>query len=335
MALGIVGQEQVVERFRRTLQRGRLASTYLFVGPGGVGKRTFARRLAQALFCQRVDPVELAPCGECDPCCLCLASNHPDLLEVAQRADRSQLVLEQFVGAKENRHREGLCHDLSLKPMLGARRIAIIDDADTFSSEVANALLKTLEEPPPRSLLILIGTSLAKQLPTIRSRAQVMPFAPLADDLIARWLLEWELVATESEARRIAVAAEGSLDRARTMLIPDLWQVQGSVVDSLSRAIPDSVAVVEAVQRFVQESAKDAGPKREAALALLGLVVDHFRGLLGHAPDSPRAAAWMASAERTMEAEYQVGRHVNLPNVLQAWADDLARLGRQLGRQAD
>jgi DNA polymerase III subunit delta' len=328
MTLGIVGQDQVVGLFRRTLRRGRLASTYLFVGPGGIGKRTFAHRLAQALFCERMDPAELAPCEECDACRLCLAGNHPDLLEVARRPDRSQLVLEQFVGPKENRHREGLCHDLSLKPMLGTRRIAIIDDADTFSSEVANALLKTLEEPPPRSLLILVGTSLAKQLPTIRSRAQVMPFAPLADEVVAKWLLEWELVETESDAERIAAAAGGSLDRAKTMLIPELWRVQGEVVGSLGRPIPDSAAMADAIQRFVQETSKEAGPKREAALAVLGLVVDHFRGLLGGEPDSPQAEAWMASVERSMEAEYQIGRHVNLPNVLQSWADDLVRLGR-------
>lgn len=331
MTLGIVGQDQVVERFRRTLRRGRLASTYLFVGPGGVGKRCFARRLAQALFCEQVDPVELAPCGECDACRLCLAGNHPDLLEVAQRPDRSQLVLEQFVGPKENRHREGLCHDLSLKPMLGRRRIAIIDDADSFSSEVANALLKTLEEPPPRSLLILIGTSLAKQLPTIRSRAQVMPFAPLADEVIAQWLLEWELVEEESDAQRIAAAAEGSLDRAKAMLIPELWIVKKDVVAALARTIPDSAAVAETIQRFVQESSKEAGPKREAALAVLGLVVDHYRGLLRREPESPKAEAWMESVERSMEAEFQVGRNVNLPNVLQAWADELTRLARHAG----
>lgn len=331
MNLGMVGQDQLAERFRRTLRRGRLASTYLFVGPGGVGKRTFARRLAQALFCERADPEELAPCGECDACHLCLAGSHPDLLEVVKRADRSQLVLEQFVGTKENRHREGLCHDLSLKPMLGTRRIAVIDDADTFSSEVANALLKTLEEPPPRSLLILIGTSLAKQLPTIRSRAQVMPFSPLPDDVIARWLLEWELVGQEADARRIAMAAEGSLDRARSLLVPELWQVEEQVVAALRRSTPDSPGMAEAIQRFVQESSKEAGPKREAALAVLGLVVEHFREKLRNEPDSPSAETWMASVDRSMEAEFQVGRNVNLPNVLQAWADDLARFRRQAG----
>lgn len=328
MGLGIVGQEQAVERFRRTLMRDRLASTYLFVGPGGVGKRTFARRLAQALFCQQSKPVDLAPCGTCEACLLCQAGNHPDLLEVARRADRTQLVLDQFVGSAENRHREGLCHDLSLKPMIGSRRIAIIDDADTFSSEVANALLKTLEEPPPRSLLILIGTSLAKQLPTIRSRAQVMPFAPLAEETIAKWLIEWDWVTDEAEARRIAAASQGSLDRAKTLLHPELWQAREEVVRSLARAIPDGVAIAEGIHRFVQESSKEAGPKREAALAALGLVVDHFRTLLANQPDSPQAEAWMASIERSMEAEFHVSRHVNLPNILQSWGDDLVQLKR-------
>ena len=156
-----------------------------------------------------------------------------------------------------------------------------------------------------------------------------MPFAPLADEVVIRWLLERELATDEPNARRIARAAEGSLDRANTMLVPELWQLQEDVVRSLGRPNPDSPAVAEAILRFVQETSKDAGPKREAALAILGLVVDHYRELLRREPESPVAQSWMASVDRSMEAEFQVARNVNLPNVLQAWADDLARLGRQ------
>src|SRR5690606_6728821 len=144
--MDIVGQDAAVERFRRILASGRLASTYLLIGPGGVGKRMFARRLAQALFCTAVVPTDLAPCEKCQNCLLSQAGNHPDLLEVGLRPDKSQLVLEQFLGSKENRYREGFCFELARRPALATRRVAVIDDADTFSPEVANSLLKTLEE---------------------------------------------------------------------------------------------------------------------------------------------------------------------------------------------
>lgn len=315
-----------MNRFRLTLGRGRLASTYLFVGPGGVGKRAFALGLAQALLCQRNDPAFLSPCVECEACLLVQAGNHPDVIEVAKRPDKSQLLLEQFVGPKENRHNEGLCHDLSLRPSLGTRRIAIIDDADTFSSEVANALLKTLEEPPPRSLLVLIGTSLAKQLPTIRSRAQVVQFAPLVEDLIVQLLLERKWVDDVSTARQVACGSGGSLDKARALLLPNLWESYEAVVNGLSRPVVDSVTMADRVHRFVQEAGKEAAPRRQATLALLGLLIDHLRRQVAEHADTSQADVWLDWIERSLDAEHQVTRNVNLQNVLQCWADDLARL---------
>ena len=159
---------------------GGLASTYLFVGPEGIGKRRFALALAKALLCPNTAADPLEPCGHCESCRLFDAGNHPDLDVVSLPKDKSTLPLDLFIGDKDHRNQDGLCHRISLRPFLGGRKIAIIDDADHFSAESANCLLKTLEEPPPRSLLILIGTSPSRQLPTIRSRSQVVRFRPLS-----------------------------------------------------------------------------------------------------------------------------------------------------------
>ena len=89
-----------------------------------------------------------------------------------------------------------MLHEINLKPALGGRRIAIIDDADYLNDEGANALLKTIEEPPPRSVLILIGASPAKQLPTIRSRCQLIRFRPLPLEVVAELLVSRGFVRT-------------------------------------------------------------------------------------------------------------------------------------------
>src|SRR5262245_43261337 len=184
------GHDRIALQFRRALERGRLASTFLFVGLPGIGKRTFALALAQSLLCERVPEERLEPCGECPSCRQVVALAHPDVQFVAKPSDKSFIPIELLIGDAEHRMREGLCYQISLKPFSGRRKVAIIDDADYLNKEGANCLLKTLEEPPPRSVLILIATSEQRQLPTIRSRCQIVRFSPLAATEIADLLQE-------------------------------------------------------------------------------------------------------------------------------------------------
>jgi len=162
----ILGHDQVRQQFATAMAQDRLASTFLFLGPEGIGKRTFAWKLAQTLLCPRA--TDFHPCGTCPSCRQVLAGEHPDLEYVCRAADRNQITLDQLVGDKSDR--EGLCQKISMKPYYGGRKVAILDDADDLRQEGANALLKTLEEPPPQSVIILIGTAEQRQLPTIRSR---------------------------------------------------------------------------------------------------------------------------------------------------------------------
>src|SRR5687767_11324869 len=125
---GIEGHDAVAEQFRSTLAAGRLASTYLFVGPEGVGKRTFALKLAQSLLCTANDAAALSPCGQCESCRLFAAGSHPDLDLIGVAPGKRELTIGQFIGDGEKRNREGLCHNIAMRPMLGRRRVAIIDD---------------------------------------------------------------------------------------------------------------------------------------------------------------------------------------------------------------
>ena len=207
----IVGHEHVFETFRRALQQRRLASTFLFVGPPGIGKWTTALSLAQALLCESTSPDELQACGACPGCQLVAARTHPDLLLIQKPDDKNFIPVESFIGDREHRMREGLCHDIALKPFRGGRKIAIIDDADYLNQEGANCLLKTLEEPPADSLIILIGTSQQRQLPTIRSRCQIIRFGPLTDVQVATLLADTDLLDDPIAHRRPRHSRRGQL----------------------------------------------------------------------------------------------------------------------------
>ncbi len=210
----IRGHDRIVEKFRRAIAKGRLASTFLFVGPAGIGKRTFALALAKALLCERSPEQRLEPCGEC-PSCLQVASlNHPDVELIAKPADKAFIPLELLIGDAEHRMRAGLCYNIALKPFSGRRKIAILDDADYLNKEGANCLLKTLEEPPANSILILIGTSEQRQLPTIRSRCQIVRFSPLSETDVAELLVERGICSDSVTARSAAANSQGSLERA-------------------------------------------------------------------------------------------------------------------------
>ena len=134
-----------------------------------------------------------------------MAGTHPDLLRVGRPDERHELPIRVI---------RDLCLDLGLKPMSGRRKVAIVDDADDLNDEAANAFLKTLEEPPPGSVLILIATSAEGQLDTILSRCRVVRFDPLPEADLAALLREHGATSDPSEADRLARLGEGSVGRA-------------------------------------------------------------------------------------------------------------------------
>lgn len=336
------GHEAVEDRFRRSLAAGRLASTYLFIGPEGIGKRTFAQRLAQTLLCTTRPAAALDPCNTCAACRQVLAGTHPDVIAVAKPKDKAAIPVELLIGAGEKRMREGLCHDIGLKSFAGGHKIAIIDDADYLNVEGANCLLKTLEEPPPKSLLILIGTSLERQLPTIRSRSQVIRFAPLPADVLAELLVEQQMVAERDEALRVASYAEGSLARAQEMADPELWPFRGELLQLLAHAPLDSVRAARSVTTFVERAGSETSARRNRLRQVIGFAIEFYRQSLRHASTAQltadselRAAVDKAGAvdadqvadaiDVCLKALGHIDRNVNQATVIDWWCDALAQ----------
>ncbi|HEY1601577.1 MAG TPA: DNA polymerase III subunit delta' [Pirellulales bacterium] len=342
---GIEGHDEVVEKFRAMLAQGRLASTFLFVGPAGIGKRSFAIRLAQAFLCQTHPAAALDPCGTCAGCQQVLAGTHPDLLRVSRPADKSFIPVEAFIGSKEKRMQEGLCHDISLKPFMGGRRVAIIDDADHLNEEGANSLLKTLEEPPPQSVLILIGTSADRQLPTIRSRAQLLRFRPLSAAVVADLLLARGIVTDRAQAEDLGMRSGGSLEQAQSLADPALWKFRDTLLVHLLDTNFDNVSFAKTLSAFIDEAGKEASARRARMRLVIGFALETYRDLLrvqaGAEPVDRQLADALSRAtssgrfeqvdvaalvDRCLEALTHIDRNANQSALLECWLDDVAQL---------
>ncbi|MEZ6048977.1 MAG: hypothetical protein R3C11_26055 [Planctomycetaceae bacterium] len=133
----------------------------------------------------------------------------PDLFLLGLPEGKSEIPIELFIGPRENRG-TGLCHDISLRPMSACRKIAIINDAHLLNEASGNALLKTLEEPPEKSILILIAEQEQRILQTIRSRCQLVRFDPLPESDVVELMLAAGLVEDREKAVEIARYSEGA-----------------------------------------------------------------------------------------------------------------------------
>ena len=326
---GLHGHDQVVTKFRHALRQGRLGSTFLFVGPSGIGKAQFARRLAQALQCAEMHETALQPCEECEACKQVMTLSHPDVELVVKPEDRSFIPIEKFIGDKEHRNREGLCHWIGLKPAYGKRKIAIIDDADYLNQEGANCLLKTLEEPPACSIVILIGTSQQRQLPTIRSRCQIVRFEPLDQSFIADHLMESGIVEQREKATFLAAQSEGSLDRAIEWADDAIAEFRKDLLAALQPSQIDTLALAKSVAQFVEAAGKEASSRRVRLRQVIEMVIAFLRGRMTQGLDDdarddlPASETISHQIERCIEAQRQVASNANLATLIDCWIDDV------------
>ncbi len=204
----LVGQDHVKDVLVSAVRRGRTGHAYLFSGPRGVGKTTSARLLAMAVNCDAAP--ELRPCGECESCRLVQAGSHPDVAELDAASHNS------VDDIRDLRERVGLA---SLR---GGTRVWILDEAHMLSKAAANALLKTLEEPPPGLMFILATTEPERLPPTILSRCQQFRFRRLSDDEITskleRLCADAAVTAESAALALVARAADGGMRDAESLL---------------------------------------------------------------------------------------------------------------------
>jgi DNA polymerase-3 subunit delta' len=333
------GHKALVESFQHLVERDRLAHAYLFVGPAGVGKHLFAHELAKALLCDRASPDRIEACDVCASCRLVEAGNHPDLFLAAKPADSPSMPIDVMRELRDN---------LAVKPARGSRKIALIDDADHFHDPIsnhaaANCFLKTLEEPAPGSILILVGTSTDRQLPTVLSRCQVVRFAPLDPALTADILRE-QGVEDESLLARVLALAPGSPGQAKELADPALWEFRRTLLHGVAALPCDSVDLAAKWLAFVEGAGKEPAALRGRASACMRLLLEFFddalRLSLGAEPRSGDAddrqvlqalatrttpERLMEALERTIDADRQIQRRVQLLLIVEALLDALSQ----------
>jgi DNA polymerase-3 subunit delta' len=325
------GHVQVRTSIELAWSRGRLAQAYLFVGPEGVGKQFFARKLAQCLLCQAPRTEELEACGQCGGCRPFHAGAHPDFHFIDRDPGKRELTVAKFIGDREQRGKTGLCHDLSLRPLAGGRKVGIINDADAMNDEAANALLKTLEEPPEGAVLILIAANI-DALPTIRSRCQPVQFGRLSEDDLSSLIESQGLATAPDEIRELAALSDGSLAVARQLAAPELRKLREHWLSELSSSTWNGIAVARSLSEGLDQVSSETAGQRVAATWLIRFAVEFYRNSLQTATSDDDVDAVVdrlgALIERCCTAVAQIEQNVSVPLCLEALCADLSRISR-------
>ena len=305
----IIGHDRQKTILRQALKHRRIAHAYLFEGPDGVGKRLVALALARALLCETS-----TGCGDCAACRKVDHNNHPDvhLLD----ADGATIKIDQV--------RE-LQKDLALKPLEGAYKICLIDGAEHFNPAAANALLKTLEEPQPNTLIILLSSRPEALLTTIRSRCQRLPFQRLPKQRLAAVLAD-RLELTEVDAAVLAALSEGSFKKALGQHRDLYLKRRRELLRSLSALSTGSI-----IPLF--KLADELAAEKETLPEILDIFQAFYRDLLLLKHGRPSADLVNQDLQETLQRQLEKETTASLLQKLQALDAGRYHLQRNVNRQ--
>ena len=270
----LIGHGPTLRLVSRAIEAGTLPPSLIFAGPAGVGKRAAANAVAQVLNCTAVvspgGGLAIDACGECLTC---------KRIEKQKHFDVHVLTPEATGNINIEAVREVLAQT-AYKPYEGRRRVLIIDEADALGAPGQNALLKTLEEPPPSLVSILVTHRDQELLPTVRSRCPVIRFAPLAAGDIAAWLMREDGL-SETRARAVAAVSRGSLGVARETADGGAEQIREAAERVLVTVADarDPRARLEATRDLVGKGKGTGASEREALATHLHALAALLRDL--------------------------------------------------------
>jgi DNA polymerase-3 subunit delta' len=201
----VIGQEKIVGHLKTAVATGQISHAYIIVGERGMGKEFIARLFAMTVQCENRDGEN--PCGECHSCKQALAGTHPDIVFLKQ--EKPGII-------RVNDIRDQIVTDAALLPYQGPKKIYIIGRAEEMNENAQNALLKTFEEPPSYTIVILLTANADALLPTIRSRALLLHRQTVPDDLVKKYLSD-SLGLAADKAEVCASYARGNIGKAKLL----------------------------------------------------------------------------------------------------------------------
>jgi DNA polymerase-3 subunit delta' len=293
----IIGHAAPVALLKRAVERGRVPQSLLFAGPDGVGKRTVAIALAQAVNCPR--RADGDGCGVCPTCVRVARGQHSDVTFVS-KGDEASIKIKTL--------RSRVLDVVTYRPFEAERRVYIIEPADAMTPEAQDALLKTLEEPPPAAIMILVTAYPDTLLATIQSRCRRLRFGPLADSDVVRVLVEHGKV-DRALAQKLAATAGGSVGRALSQKSGDLDDDREAAMELLTAARAGAVAVrIQAATALAKHGTKRR--EREALSTRLAVVASLLRDLaaIGAASGAALANSDIEEELRALSPAFDVAR---------------------------
>ncbi len=363
----VLGQSRAIDTLRSAVALGRVHHAWVFQGPAGVGKFTTAVAFAELLLCR--EPVRdlsgrTAACGSCVSCGAMRRSAHADLhvvtKELARYSEDKQTRERKLTTIPVEVLREALLGPVTIHARLGHGKVFIVDEAELITEHGQNLLLKTLEEPPVGTHIILVTSQPQRLLPTVRSRCQPVAFEPLSEQAMSQWLRRQTSHPAEAARDRWLIAfADGSPGLAATAMKFDLWswaQRLVPAVDQLAAGKFDAALggemrqmiedFAEAAIQDDDQASKDAANRRAASMMWM-MIACHVRKRLGEAlTPTPRgdiarqeaaAGPWLAIIDALREAELNVAANVNLGLVCDHLVSRMARAGEtaDIGSQCE
>lgn len=309
----ILGHQRQTETLRLALAKGRLHHAYLFAGPEGVGKRTLALALAKAIHCaERVDDF----CGQCANCARIEDGNHPDVRTIEPLAGKKEISIQQIREIEKQ---------LNFRSFSGRKKIAVLDPATLMNLSAQNALLKTLEEPPQDSLLVLVATNTGGLLPTLRSRCLRLSFGSLQCAQLANYLASKKGLKRE-EADFLAAMAMGSLGTA--------LKIDGEEMQEKRRVWIELLSSLKAGDyRAATVTAEGLAKDRDESLKFLEWAGSWYRDLMVHAVTRGSAELVNRDVLARMEHESADDRLEHSLSLIAQTIEAAAAIQRNLNRR--
>jgi DNA polymerase-3 subunit delta' len=305
----INGHAQQKDLLRRAIDNKRIAHAYLFAGPEGIGKRLMALALARALLCDKG-----SGCGSCNACRKVDHNNHPDVHIL--NADGNSIKIEQI---------RALQQQMSLRPLEGRYRFCLIDDAELLTTGAANALLKTLEEPQPQTVIVLVSSQGEKLLTTIRSRCQHLTFARLPRAEIAE-ILQQRLEIDDTQALVLAALSEGSFKKG-------LGQDRELFLKKRRKLIHSLSALSSGSNIQTLEFAEEISADKEILPSILDIFQAFYRDLLLLKMGRPESELVNIDLLETLTRQAQQVNTTDLLKKLEALTAARFHLQRNVNRQ--